>query len=174
MHDNEERIKPKGLQSQQTMSEGMQPSEAFRQLREVLQEGFASVVHDDSDAIQPESITNPELLDLSESLARTLYNTTKFRQRSETVNQFRKFFYEINGLKNLLNNPAKLSIELRMLKARMSYAAGREIITNDFSTVIHICIDRIIELNDFRSQIPGFCDFVESLYAYYYYHNKLR
>lgn len=174
MHDNEERTKPKRLQDQQKMSGGLKPSEAFRQLREVLQEGFVSVVYDDSDAIQPESITNPELLDLSEPLARTLYSTTKFRQRSETANQFRKFFHEINGLKNLLNNPAKLSIELRMLKARMSYAAGREIITNDFSTMINICIDRIIELSDFRSQVPGFCDFFESLYAYYYYHNKLR
>jgi CRISPR type III-A-associated protein Csm2 len=147
--------------------------EIFRKLKDVLKNGFVIERQEPSDK-EPQKITNPELLDLSEQLAKALYNRTKFRQRSDTMNQFRKFFNEVSRLKNLLHNPSKLSVELRKLRARMSYAAGRETITRDFSTLINTCIDRAIELSDFQYQIPGFCDFFESLYAYYYYYNRAR
>ena len=139
--------------------------ESFQKLQEALKKGFAG---------QDQELTNTDLLDVSDSLAKALYDGTGYRQRADTVNQFRKFFNEVNGLKTLTGNPEKLSVELRMLKARMGYAAGRETISKDFSIVITACIDRMIELKDFKTHISGFCNFFESLYAYYYFHVKAR
>jgi len=122
-----------------------------------------------------EEVTNPELLDCSDSVAYILFKgTTGFQQKKDTVNQFRKFFNEVNGLKKLGENAPKLGVELRMLRARMSYSAGRQMISEDFSIVINDCIDTIIKHGDFKTQIQGFCDVFEALYAYYHYHTKVR
>jgi len=139
----------------------------FRKFEEALDKGF--VIKQDGT-----EITNPDLLDLAQDVANALYKGTGFRQRADTVNQFRKFFNEVRGLKNLVNNASKLGVELRMLRARMGYAAGRQTISEDFSIVINACIDKMIQLENFKTQIEGFCDFFESLYAYYYYHTKIR
>ena len=141
--------------------------EEFKRLKEHLKDGFVI----DKEGSQ---ITNPAILDLSEKIAKALYQATKFRQRSDTINQFRKFFNEVRGLKNLKEHTDRLSVALRMLKARMGYAAGRETISQDFSEVINTCINKMLELGDFAKHIDGFCDFFEALYAYYYYHTKVR
>lgn len=112
---------------------------------------------------------------LAEKLAEQLKNTTSsFRQKSDTVNQFRKFFNEVKGLKQI--DPARLPVDLRLLRARMGYAAGRETISKEFSSVINMCIDRLLNVKaselKLEDQIQGFCDFFESLYAYYYYYSK--
>jgi CRISPR type III-A-associated protein Csm2 len=141
--------------------------EDFQKFRKAMVEGF--VIKEDGVAI-----TNPILLDLSQGVAKALYKGTGFWQREDTVTQFRKFFNEVRGLKALVNSPSKLGVELRMLRARMGYAAGRQTISEDFSTVINDCIDTMMTLGDFKTQIQGFCDVFESLYAYYYYHKKGR
>lgn len=142
-------------------------TEEYRKFKQTLEQGFVVVKND-------EEITNPDLLDLSGDVAKILLKGTGYRQRSDTVNQFRKFFNEVRGLKVLVNTPAKLGMELRMLRARMGYAAGRQTISEDFSLVINDCIDSMLKLGDFHTHIPGFCDVFEALYAYYYYHAKTR
>ncbi len=139
----------------------------FRKFEEALDRGF--VIEQDGS-----EMTNPDLLDLAQNMASALYKGTGFRQRADTVNQFRKFFNEVRGLKKLGSNTSKLGVELRMLRARMGYAVGRQTISEDFSIVINACIDKMIQLGNFKTQIEGFCDFFESLYAYYYYHTKIR
>lgn len=142
--------------------------EEFRKFRDALSNGF--VIEQDG-----ETITNPDLLDLSQGVANALYKgTAGYRQKVDTVNQFRKFFNGVRGLKELVNNPSKLGVELRMLRARMGYAVGRQTISEDFSIVINDCIDTMIKRGDFKTQIRGFCDVFESLYAYYYYYMKLK
>ena len=98
----------------------------FRKFEEALDKGFMI----EQDGVE---ITNPELLDLAQEMANAIYKGTGFRQRTDTVNQFRKFFNEVRGLKKLVNNASRLGVELRMLRARMGYAAGRQTISEDFS-----------------------------------------
>jgi len=142
-------------------------AEVYRKFKQMLEQGFVIVQND-------EEITNPDLLDLSGDVAKILFRETGYQQRADTVNQFRKFFNEVRGLKALVNTPAKLGVELRMLRARMGYAAGRRTISEDFSLVINDCIDTMLKLGDFHTHIRGFCDVFEALYAYYYYHAKKR
>ena len=116
-------------------------------------------------------ITNPEMLGCSQTLAESLYETTRSsRQKSDTVNQFRKVFNEIRGLNNIVGSPAKIGVELRMLQARIGYAAGRNNISQAFKMVIDNCIEKMLELNDFKVQLSGFCEFFEALYAYYHFY----
>ena len=139
----------------------------YQEFKEALENGF--VLEQDG-----ENITNPHLLDLSSGIARILFKGTGFQQRTDTVNQIRKFFNEVRRLKKLVNNPSKLGVELRLLRARMGYAAGRRTISDDFSVVINDCIDTMMMSGDFKKHLQGFCDVFESLYAYYYYHAKVR
>ena len=81
----------------------------FQEFEEVLDKGFV-IEQDDT------KITNPGLLDLSQSMANVLYKGTRNRQKDDTKTQFRKFFNEVRGLKKL-NNPSKLGEELRMLRS---------------------------------------------------------
>ena len=134
-------------------------AEEFREFKETLKNGF----------VTPDTqVTNSKLLALSEKLAAVL----KSSDRRDTVNQFRKFFNQVIGLKKSDSDASKLEVELRMLKARMSYAAGRNTISQDFRTVINECIDTIITCEDVKTQLRGFCEFFESLYAYYYYYTE--
>lgn len=145
-------------------------STEYQKFFKALSQGF--VVK--KDAQDKDSVTNPDLLDCSDSIAALLFKGTGFQQKKDTVNQFRKFFNEVNGLKKLRENASKLGVELRLLRARMSYAVGRQTISEDFSIVINDCIDTIIKQGDLKTQIQGFCNVFEALYAYYHYHTKVR
>lgn len=147
------------MDSQKRERKRIHDAEEFREFKESLKNGFVT-----SDA----QVTNSKLLALSEKLAAIL----KSSDRRDTVNQFRKFFNQVSGLKKSGSNASKLEGELRMLKARMSYAAGRNIISQDFRIVINECIDTIITCEDVQTQLSGFCEFFESLYAYYYYYTE--
>jgi len=142
---------------------------AFKQ---ALESGFI-LKKEDSEG-KAALVTNEKLLALAENLAEQLKNTTSSRQKDDTVSQFRKFFNEVKGLKQ--SDPIKLPVDLRLLRARMGYAAGRGIISKEFSLVINACIDRLLSLKphepELKAQITGLCDFFESLYAYYHYYSK--
>lgn len=141
--------------------QGFRESEEFKQLQAIVHEGFT---------IQNTTTTKSDLLELSEKLAKTLKKSE--RRDSDTVNQFRKFFNQVNGLKKSGDDAAKLSAELRLLKARMSYATGRQAISRDFNLVIQECVESILKQPNLQIQLTGFCDFFESLYAFYYYQTQ--
>jgi hypothetical protein len=54
----------------------------------------------------------------------------------------------------------------------MLYAAGRQAISRDVSPIIQECIDTLLTCGNILKQLPGFCGFFESLYAYYYYQTQ--
>jgi CRISPR type III-A-associated protein Csm2 len=115
-----------------------------------------------------------KLLDLSPKLANRLKSSGR---KDDTVNQFRKFFNQVLGLQKVAP-VAKVGIELRMLKARMNYAVGRGTISHQLGRVIDTCIDGVIQTQnpekqeDSKQQLKGFCQFFESLYAYYYSYSE--
>ena len=141
--------------------------EEFTLFQEALREGF---VIESRHGVT----TNHALLDCSPALAKALAGETEFRRPEETLNQFRQFLHEVRTLKGLPENPPELGIALRMLRARIGYAAGRRRIGEDLSLVLHECIDRMLIGEAPETQLPGFCDLFESLYAYYYYHVNRR
>ncbi len=64
----------------------------FKKFKKAMEEGF--VVKENGIAV-----TNPTLLDLSQGIAKVLSRSGGSRQqRTDTVNQFRKFFNEVRGL----------------------------------------------------------------------------
>lgn len=139
---------------------GFRETEDFQHFQKMVKSGFLS---------DGTSVTKPELLKFSEKLAKTLKRSD--RRDSDTVNQFRRFFNQVSGLKNF-DDAVQLQARLRLVKARMMYAAGRQIVSRDFNLVVQECIDSILEKEDIASQLPGFCGFFESLYAYFYYQTQ--
>lgn len=132
-------------------------SDDFRNFKEMLSGGFVA---------EGTVLPRPELLTFSERLARLLKKSD--RRDADTVNQFRTFFRQVTGFKQI-EDAMQIEVELRMLRARMLYAAGRQMISRDVSLVIQACIDTLLTCENISKQLPGFCGFFESLYAYYYY-----
>lgn len=136
---------------------GLRETEEFQHFQKLLSAGFVA---------QGTTLTNPELLKFSEKLAKILKRSD--RRDSETATQFRSIFQQINGLQHCADT-VQIQVELRLLKARMAYAAGRKMISRDFSLVLQECFDAILNCEQMQTQLPGLCGFFESLYAYYYY-----
>jgi CRISPR type III-A-associated protein Csm2 len=132
-------------------------SDDFRNFKEMLSGGFVA---------EGTILPRPELLTFSEKLARLLRKSD--RRDSDTVNHFRTFFHQVTGFKQL-EDTTQIEVELRMMRAKMLYAAGRQTISRDVSLVIQECIDTLLTCENIMTQLPGFCGFFESLYAYYYY-----
>lgn len=132
-------------------------SDDFRNFKELLSGGFVA---------EGTSLPRPDLLTCSEKLAKLLKKSD--RRDSDTVNQFRTFFHQVTGFQHV-EDAVQVEVELRMLRAKMLYAAGRQTISRDVSLVIQECIDALLTCDNMTKQLPGFCGFFESLYAYYYY-----
>lgn len=163
---NTQGTKPQRAQGPNVPSRG-QPRQSFketddfRQLQHLLEHGFVA---------PGTTLPHPELLMFSERLARVLRKNE--HRDADTVAQLGAFFRQINGLKHLPPSPEHLTevqVELRMLRARMLYAAGRRTISREASLVIQESIDRLLARDDLAGQFPGFCGFFEALYAYAYY-----
>jgi len=135
-------------------------SDDFQQFRTLLQSGFVKEGTD---------LPKPELLECTEQLARILQRSD--RRDSDTMNHFRRMFHQLRGLQHV-HNVAEIEVELRMLKARMAYADGRQKISRNFHLIIQESIDSVLECEHIPAQLPGLCGFFEALYGYYYYHTQ--
>lgn len=135
-------------------------SDDFRNFKEMLNGGFVA---------EGTILPRPELLAFSEKLARLLKKSD--RRDSDTVNQFRTFFHKVTGFQHI-EDAMQIEVELRLIRARMLYAAGRQAISRDVNLVIQACIDMLLTSDNIPKQLPGFCGFFESLYAYYYYQTQ--
>lgn len=135
-------------------------SEEFQQFRTLLQTGFVK-----TDATLPA----PELLAFTEPLAQVLQRSD--RGEAETDAYFRRIFQHIKGLQHV-QDPIAIAVELRMLKARLAYADGRQIISRNFHLIMETSLDSILASEQILAQLPGLCGFLEALYGYYYYHTQ--
>jgi CRISPR type III-A-associated protein Csm2 len=159
--------KPPNTQGTKPPSQHGQPHKSFKetddfqQFQRLLENGFVA---------PGTALPHPELLAFSEKLARVLRRSE--HRDTDTAAQLGAFFKQVNGLKYLHPSPeqsTQLQVELRMLRARVLYAAGRRTISREASIVIQESLDRLLARDDLTGQIPGFCGFFEALYAYYYY-----
>ena len=135
-------------------------SDDFRQFQRLLQAGFVKEGTD---------ITAPELLTFTEALAQVLQRSD--RHDSDTGQYFRRIVQQINGLRQIPDT-LKVEVELRMLKARLAYADGRQTISRNFHLIMQESIDSVLSCEHIPSQLPGLCGFLEALYGYYYYHTQ--
>ncbi len=135
-------------------------SDDFQRFRTLLQAGFV---------LEGTDIPVPELLEFTESLARILQRSD--RQDSDTGNHFKRIFQQLKGLQQD-QDAVEIEVELRMLKARLAYADGRQAISRNFHLVMQESIDSVLGSRHIPAQLPGLCGFLEALYGYYYYHTQ--
>lgn len=130
----------------------------FQKFKQELQDSFLT---------PDRKMIKPGLLDQTEILAKSL------PRDKDTVNQVRRYFNQVLGL--VSKDEDILTIELKMLKARVRYGVGRETISRDFSDLLVQCLDTVMQATSIKEQLVlGFRPFFESLYAYYYFYNKKR
>ncbi|MDI9571329.1 MAG: type III-A CRISPR-associated protein Csm2 [Pseudomonadota bacterium] len=90
--------------------------------------------------------------------------------------QLRRFFDDVKAMERYLdqfhgkereNVFLKKLPEILMLKAKVSYARGRDTVTDVFQDFIERNMNTIRTINDFEV----FCKFFESVYGFFYYYN---
>ncbi|MBW2059827.1 MAG: type III-A CRISPR-associated protein Csm2 [Deltaproteobacteria bacterium] len=96
-----------------------------------------------------------------------------------TPTQVRRFFDEVKGIQRYLNQfqpeeresafRRKLP-EIMMLKAKVTYARGRDALTDEFKGFIEKSVASIKNLRDFEV----FCKFFEAVYGYFYYYSPKK
>lgn len=135
-------------------------SDDFQQFRKLVQDGFVEAGTD---------LPKPELLEFTEHLARILRRSD--RRGTDAVKQFRQVFHQIKDLQQG-HDIVRMEVQLRMLKAQMAYADGRQTISRNFHLIIQESIDSVLGCEHIPTQLPGLCGFFEALYGYYYYHTQ--
>lgn len=116
----------------------------------------------------------------AEKIGKDLINKTsnKFKGRGSveiSVTQLRKFFDDVKAVQRYLYQfegearedafRRKLP-EIMMLKAKVSYARGRDTVTEEFREFIEKNMDAVKNIKDFEV----FCKFFEAVYGYFCYH----
>ena len=135
-------------------------SEDFQQFQELVRDGFVKTGTD---------LPKPELLELTEHLARILRRSD--RRDTDITKQFRHVFHQVKGLRQV-HDTVKMEVALRLLKAQMAYADGRQTISRNFHLIVQESIDSVLGCEHIPAQLPGLCGFFEALYGYYYYHTQ--
>lgn len=135
-------------------------SDDFRHFQTVLRDGFVR---------QGTTTVRPELMEMTDHLARILQRSD--RRESDTNRYFQRFFRHIQSLQGL-HDSGTLQAELHLLKARLAYADGQQAISRNFHLIAQESLDSVLQSEETAPQIPGLCQFLEALYAYYYYHTQ--
>jgi len=90
--------------------------------------------------------------------------------------QLRRFFDDVKAMERYLaqfqgkdreNVFRKKLPEILMLKAKVSYARGRDTVTDVFQDFVERNMNTIKTINDFEV----FCKFFEAVYGFFYYYN---
>ena len=128
---------------------------------------------------------NPELFSsvarhIGEDLVKK--KSRKFKGKGDvdiSTTQIRRFFDDVKAIKHYLDQfrdkkreeafRRKLP-EIMMLKAKVTYARGRDAVTDEFKNFIEKNISAIKSLRDFEV----FCKFFEAVYGYFYYYSPKK
>ncbi|MBW2031182.1 MAG: type III-A CRISPR-associated protein Csm2 [Deltaproteobacteria bacterium] len=93
-----------------------------------------------------------------------------------STTQIRRFFDDVKAIQRYLNqfhdqereNAFRRKLpEIMMMKAKVTYARGRDAVTDEFKNFIEKNIALIKSLKDFEV----FCKFFEAVYGYFYYYS---
>ncbi len=124
--------------------------------------------YDESKNIQ-EELYNRIAEDIAETLA-----SSSGKKLSRT--QLRRFFDEVKAIQRYLNQFddkkrkkeefRKKLPEVKMIKAKVTYARGRNKVTKEFADFIEKSISLIKTPKDFEV----FCKFFEAVYGFFYFH----
>lgn len=128
-------------------------------------------------------------LELFSSLARQIgedlvkKKSRKFKGKGDvdiSTTQIRRFFDDVKAIKHYLDQfrdkkkreeafGRKLP-EIMMMKAKVTYARGRDAVTDEFKNFIEKNISAIKSPRDFEV----FCKFFEAVYGYFYYYSPKK
>lgn len=98
-------------------------------------------------------------------------NFMRVRYTDLKINQLRNFFGEIQKIQNdslIWENEQKSEDALSMIGMNLAYDYGRNVITQDFYSIISASLKKIKNKEDFER----FVLFVKSMIAYHKYHSK--
>lgn len=118
--------------------------------------------------------TNDIYIDYSENIAKDF----RIKNKNNMVinsNQLRKIFNSIRNIEQNNNNWDDIELELDLLKPKIAYSVGRELIPKKFYEIILLCIDKI-NVGTEEEKVKNFEIFVlffESVIAFYTYYENI-
>ncbi len=124
-------------------------------------------------AIAQKSFIDDEVLSLSEKLAQELIRGISGMKKENSITQVRKFYNQVRVV-HRKTDPQTLRPRLRVLQAQVAYAVARDILTKEFKEFFDAVIQKIVSSKQEEQALDEFMDFFETLYAYFYYHSKVR
>lgn len=113
-------------------------------------------------------IVDPELFSsIAEKKAEEIAKNAEKKGKVDKRSQIRKFYDEVLNfslrLKNKPDDFEKMLPYIKMLKAKVAYAKGRDLISEDFKKFITESLDKIKDKDDF----DVFVSFFEAFMGYY-------
>jgi len=121
------------------------------------------------DDLSEHSFTDDRVLKRSESLGKA------FQSRGVSPSQFRKLYNQIRSLSRGASSvdTKELRSRLRVFRAQVAYSVGRDQIPEDLKGFLDTSLEKILDSgDDLADQLRDFVQFLESVYGYYYYHEK--
>lgn len=122
------------------------------------------------------SFTDDNVLKFNEALAKYLVGNKRMdkSKKQDTITQLNKF-YNLVRLAAKKKKQGEMRVKLRLIKAQITFAKGRGIISKEIKEFFDVSIEHIlrssISSNDeeFKTSLQEFVTFFESVYAYFYY-----
>lgn len=94
-------------------------------------------------------------------------STTQLRRFFDDVKAMQRYLYQFQG-KDREDAFQKKLPEIKMLKAKVSYARGRDTVTDQFQSFIESNVNAVNNLADF----DVFCKYFEAVYGFFYFYSS--
>ncbi|RME56964.1 MAG: type III-A CRISPR-associated protein Csm2 [Deltaproteobacteria bacterium] len=126
----------------------------------------------------------PTLLDLAERFGKNLADVPSWRLREETLEALTGWLRRIQRLAadfdgdfatdGAMGRYARAKAELMRIQAEVMYNVGRGRISRNLKDLCEASLRHLIERprEEFPEALRGFCDFFESVYAYFFFFSR--
>lgn len=122
-------------------------------------------------ALKDHAFTDEEILNKSEELGEDFY------RNNISTTQLRKFYNQLSSLARGASKMEEkdLSAKLRILQAQVAYSVGRDQIASIFKEFFDVCSNKVLKAKGeaLGKLLNDFVKFFESIYGYFYYHEKM-